>query len=225
MAKNQTKKTKKDSKKQTEAVPEEIREAALKTSKPKQAKPPATDEEQDITETKDFAKFIRTQQAVDKLSEDFDIDEISDAEKRDIITNYNAWVKQGRPKPQMPKPKTDDEEKILRVYRRRSFDSEWLTMVTLGQAVQKGIKLIPKYAVGGDGKPDTTNQIGTDRKYTIPYSEAKAKELVTRCKKESSSPKFYIKDENGPTFRVRFETNFYRPFDELMQEAISGKPI
>jgi hypothetical protein len=181
-------------------------------------------EEQDVTKSKDFARFIATLQAVGKLPEDFDFEGLSDEQKRNALIDYTKWVEMGRPKPQMPQTE-QKQERILRVYRRRSFGEEKLTAVVDGQAVQMGIELVPIYAKNKDGSIDYTNQIGTERKYTIPYTPQKAKELVDRCKKESTSPKFYIAEETGKTYRIRIEDNFYRNFDEVIKDALSGKTI
>jgi uncharacterized protein YqkB len=186
----------------------------------------SSDEEtkhQDL-DAKDLNRFVKMQMATGRLPDDYNVEKISDAQKRDLITDYNKWVEQGRPKPEMPKLAKTAQEKILRVYRRRSFNQEFLTAVVDGKDVQIGVELIPVYAKNY-GIEDRTNQIGTDHKYTIPYTEQKARELVERCKKEAKSPKLYIKDESGPTFRIKIEDNFFKPFDEVINAALQRKII
>lgn len=227
MAKNQTNNSENSEEKtqDTKAGPAESQKAT-EGPKPTEEKKPEQESQKlaDLLQTQAFQQFLMKEIVTGNLKQDFTPAKLSTEQERELVTNYNVWVDDGRPMPQMPERKKKAPEKILRVYRRREFMAEFLTAVVDGRALHMGVELVPTYGKLPNGEPDHSTVIAHEKKYTLEYSEAKAKELIARCRKESKSPKFFFV-EGTLTVPIKNIENFTRPFDEVLNKITARQPV
>lgn len=187
------------------------------------------DDDQDrfsqLATTDDFKEFVRIAVATGTISQD-ELDSLDEIGKARLLDKLDAWLKAGKPRPQMPKAVAAEEEIIQKIYRTKSQGDQYLYYVKQGSDAKVGIDLIPVYAKidGPDGKPhdDTSRVIERKRKYTTPYTKNLAEELIAKAKRHSDDVKLFFV-QNNVSIAVRTESNFTGDFDELFNKALTQR--
>jgi hypothetical protein len=174
----------------------------------------------------DWNEFVVFAKATQMIPSDADTESFSESEQSDLVARFKQWIQKG--KPAAINPLADEEpEKILRVTRLRIFGRQKLTAIVKGKDLPMGIELVPqyrKYTDNGKENTDTTKVIANTRKYNIDYTEKFARELVTRCEKEAEHLQLTFKD-GGRTIYIRNKENFFKDFDQVLNDVKHNIPV
>lgn len=142
-----------------------------------------------LLDESDFQQFI-------ELKKRFGNDQIHPTEKNSVelenyISDYSAWLKNGKPEPKFELPK--NESRIEKIYRVYVNQEEWLVYNT--DTEERGIVHTPVYemqVVNGERR-STSRIIGQEISYNIRWDLDLAKKLVAKSLKDTRVPQFYVK--------------------------------
>jgi len=183
-----------------------------------------TSEFDKLAKSKDFLKFIRQEIVMGNLEEDTIIEDKEDETVRQIVANYHVWVESGRPKPQLTKETKGKIKKILSVTRVRHGGLQFIQYTKEGDSMPTGKEWKYGYAQieqpDGSFVEDKGITVSRAPHYTIKFDKTEARKLITRCKKESINPKFYLALSNGKAIAIQHIENFTEDFDVVWAKAM-----
>lgn len=178
-----------------------------------------------------FPEFLQMLKLTDRnFTGDFD--DLSLKQQREVINKFWAWLESNAPGLQMPELKAK-KVRIDKIYRVKEYGKQFLFYVDEnGQKVGLELKKIfgtKEVMDAEDPKKkktveDLDNLVRTDKKYTIPYTEAKSKELMQIAEQTSVQPTLYFLRGNRK-IQVTEPENFTGDFDELMKKSNKGEVI
>ena len=154
------------------------------------------------------------------------IDDLERDELEELTSECRAWLKAGKPAATMPKIDASNDI-MMSVYRVRHHGKQYLYYFTEDSDPPIGVErsnVYRKYKEDGLYKVDKAVIVSTKDFYTIDHTDAKCKEFAARCGKESTNPKYYIKEGNR-TFEIKNPDNFSKDFDAMFERATSRKLI
>lgn len=180
-----------------------------------------------LKNTEDFADFITVQIATGKLRRS-DLTDMSERDQDRLADAYEVWVSKDRPRPQLAAEDKVEVPRIQKIYRIKENGVQQIAYVAEGIKDKVGLELDPIYGTIDDEKgnkvEDPSIIIGHKRRYTIPYTDSLAKELIEKAKRHSDTVALYFK-MNTINIRVQHEENFTGDFDALMKKALKSEEI
>lgn len=143
----------------------------------------------------------------------------TDLQKHEFTKEYNAWVKAGRPKPQLPHLMIEEDPIPLKLYRKKHLGIQKLFWRdTKGKLHGKEVIVTPITRKGKDAfTGEETTIVEGERKqtnYTLNYTKEIGEKLVEDAEARCIHPTYYILD--GDTkFSIKAR-DFNRDLDELI---------
>lgn len=187
------------------------------------------DDDQDefakLSTTADFKDFLRIVVATGNISED-DISSLTEITKARLVDKFQAWLAQGKPRPNMPATVEKAVEKIEKIYRIKSKGTQYMYYVIEGSPRAVGIDYKPVYAqitqADGTKLDDETRKIGEEKIPTIPYTEKEARALLDKAHRYTDNVGLYFVFGNVK-IKVFNPENFFGDYDEMDQRAVQKR--
>lgn len=180
-----------------------------------------------LKNTEDFADFITVQIATGQIARS-DLASLSERDQDKLADSYELWVSKGRPRPKLAAEDKVEVPKIQKIYRIKHNGNQFLAAVVEGRKGKLGVEMDPIYGKidneKGEKVDDTSIIIGYKPRYTEPYTDAKARELLAKAKRYSDQVSLYFK-MNTISIVVNHEENFTGDFDALMKKALNREEI
>ena len=199
------------------------------SKEPQKKQVSSEDRFEEIKKDPQFPDFIKQLVLTNSLKSD-DVDSLPLRQQREIVNKFWAWKQAGAPGLQMAhlafaKPV------VQKVYRIKHLGKQFLAFI--GNKGKEGITDVVTYGQKQVTDPEThqikfiedkDNIIKKEPKYTIPYTESKARELMDMALETSVSPTFYFL-RGKRKIQVTNHENFFGEFDSLMEKADEGRVI